>query len=106
MRASMSEIDYLPHDILEKDIILGSAPFCYLWFIDDYVFGASMFDFMKVDKYGTDAVSMKSDFVIDHPLQKLSKLLIMGVLSTEYRDELCIRFQNGGRPHLYVGIYR
>ncbi len=63
---------------LKKDIILGSAPFCYLWFIDDYVFGASMFDFMKVDKYGTDAVSMKSDFVIDHPLQKLSKLLIMG----------------------------
>ena len=93
MRASMSEIDYLRMIYLKKDIILGSAPFCYLWFIDDYVFGASMFDFMKVDKYGTDAVSMKSDFVIDHPLQKLSKLLIMGVLSTEYRDELCIRFK-------------
>ncbi len=93
IRASMSEIDYLRMIYLKKDIILGSAPFCYLWFIDEYVFGASMFDFMKVDKYGTDAVSMKSDFVIDHPLQKLSKLLIMGVLSTEYRNELCIRFK-------------
>jgi hypothetical protein len=93
MRASMSEIDYLRMMYLKKDIILGSAPFCYLWFIDDYVFGASMFDFMKVDKYGTSAVSMKSDFVIDSSLPKISKLLIMGVLSNEYREELCIRFK-------------
>ena len=93
MRAGMSEIDYLRMIYLKKGIILGSAPYCYLWFIDNYVFGATMFDYVKVDKYGTDAAGMKSDFVIDHPLQKLSKLLIMGVLSTEYRDELCIRFR-------------
>lgn len=93
MRASMSEIDYLRMIYLKKDIILGSAPFCYLWFIDEYVFGASMFDFMKVNKYGMDAVSMKSDFVIDHPLAKLSKLLIMGILSLEYKEELDIRFR-------------
>ena len=93
MRAGMSEIDYLRMIYLKKGIILGSAPYCYLWFIDNYVFGATMFDYVKVDKYGQDAAGMKSDFVIDHPLQKLSKLLIMGVLSTEYRDELCIRFR-------------
>lgn len=93
MRASMGEIDYLRMFYLKKDIILGSAPFCYLWFLDEYVIGASMFDFMKVNKYGMDSVSMKSDFVIDHPMPKLSKLLIMGVLSQEYKDELDIRFK-------------
>lgn len=93
MRAKLGEIDYLRMIYLKKDIILGSAPFCYLWFIDDYVFGACLFDFMKVDKYGIDSVAMKSDFVIDSPLEKLSKLLIMGVLSTEFKAEIDIRYK-------------
>lgn len=93
IRASMSEIDYLRMIYLKKNIILGSAPFCYLWFIDDYVFGATMYDFIKVQKYGFDAVTMKSDFVIDSDIPKLSKLLIMGVLSEEYKAELDIRFK-------------
>lgn len=93
VRASMSEIDYLRMIYLKKDIIMGSAPFCYLWFLDNYVIGASMFDFLKVNKYGMDAVSMKSDFVIDHPLKKLSKLLIMGVLSSEFHEELNVKFK-------------
>lgn len=41
-----------------------------------------------------DAVWMKSDFVIDHPLPKLSRLLIMGVLSSEFKDELDIRYKH------------
>lgn len=94
VRASMAEIDYLRMIYLKKGIILGSAPFCYLWFLDDYVFGACMFDFLKVSKYGMDAVWMKSDFVIDHPLPKLSRLLIMGVLSSEFKDELDIRYKH------------
>lgn len=94
MRASMSEIDYLRMIYLKKGIVLGSAPFCYLWFLDDYVFGACMFDFLKVSKYGMDAVWMKSDFVIDHPIQKLSRLLIMGVLSSEFKEELDIRYKH------------
>lgn len=94
IRASMNEIDYLRMIYLKKDIILGSAPFCYLWFVDDYVFGACMFDFIKVIKYGTDAVTMKSDFVIDSPIAKISKLLIMGILSTEFKTELDIRYKN------------
>lgn len=93
MRASMSEIDYLRMIYLKKGIILGSAPFCYLWFLDDYVFGACMFDFLKVLKYGMDAVWMKSDFVIEHPIPKLSKLLIMGTLSTEFKEELDVRYK-------------
>ena len=95
MRASMSEIDYLRMIYLKKGIVLGSAPFCYLWFLDDYVFGACMFDFLKVSKYGIDAVWMKSDFVIDHPIPKLSRLLIMGVLSSEFKEELDIRYKHG-----------
>lgn len=94
MKASMSEIDYLRMIYLKKGIILGSAPFCYLWFIDKYVFGATMFDFMKVNKHGMNAVSMKSDFVIDHPIARLSKLLIMGTLSSELKEELDIRFKS------------
>lgn len=94
MRASMSEIDYLRMIYLKKGIVLGSAPFCYLWFLDDYVFGACMFDFLKVSKYGMDAVWMKSDFVIDHPIPKLSRLLIMGVLSSEFKEELDIRYKH------------
>lgn len=94
VRASMAEIDYLRMIYLKKGIILGSAPFCYLWFLDDYVFGACMFDFLKVSKYGMDAVWMKSDFVIDHPLPKLSRLLIMGVLSSEFKYELDIRYKH------------
>jgi len=94
MRAQMGEIDYLRMIYLKKGIILGSAPFCYLWFIDGYVFGACMFDFLKVNKYGMDAVWMKSDFVIDHPIPKLSKLLIMAVLSTEFKEELEIRYKH------------
>lgn len=94
MRASMSEIDYLRMIYLKKGIVLGSAPFCYLWFLDDYVFGACMFDFLKVSKYGMDAVWMKSDFVIDHPVPKLSRLLIMGVLSSEFKEELDIRYKH------------
>ena len=90
----MAEIDYLRMIYLKKGIILGSAPFCYLWFLDDYVFGACMFDFLKVSKYGMDAVWMKSDFVIDHPLPKLSRLLIMGVLSSEFKSELDIRYKH------------
>lgn len=58
------------------------------------MFGACMFDFLKVSKYGMDAVLMKSDFVIDHPLPKLSRLLIMGVLSSEFKDELDIRYKH------------
>lgn len=94
MRASMAEIDYLRMIYLKKGIILGSAPFCYLWFIDEYVFGACMFDFLKVNKYGYDSVAMKSDFVIDHPIPKLSRLLILGVLSTEFKEELNIRYKH------------
>lgn len=94
MRASMAEIDYLRMIYLKKGIVLGSAPFCYLWFLDDYVFGACMFDFLKVSKYGMDAVWMKSDFVIDHPIPKLSRLLIMGVLSSEFKEELDIRYKH------------
>lgn len=94
MRASMSEIDYLRMIYLKKGIIMGSAPFCYLWFLDDYVFGATMFDFIKVNKYGENAITMKSDFVIDHPMPKLSKLLIMGALSSEFKAELDIRYKN------------
>ena len=94
MRASMAEIDYLRMICLKKGIVLGSAPFCYLWFLDDYVFGACMFDFLKVSKYGMDAVWMKSDFVIDHPIPKLSRLLIMGVLSSEFKEELDIRYKH------------
>lgn len=94
MRASMSEIDYLRMIYLKKGIVLGSAPFCYLWFLDNYVFGACMFDFLKVSKYGMDAVWMKSDFVIDHTIPKLSRLLITGVLSTEFKEELNIRYKH------------
>lgn len=92
--ASMSEIDYLRMIYLKKDIILGSAPFCYLWFIDEYVFGASMFDFIKVNKHGFNAAYMKSDFVIDSKIPRISKLLIMATLSTEYKTELDIRYRN------------
>ena len=94
IRASMAEIDYLRMIYLKKGIVLGSAPFCYLWFLDDYVFGACMFDFLKVSKYGMNAVWMKSDFVIDHPIPKLSRLLIMGVLSSEFKEELDIRYKH------------
>lgn len=94
MRASMAEVDYLRMIYLKKGIILGSAPFCYLWFIDDFAFGACMFDFLKVNKYGFDSVWMKSDFVIDHPIPKLSRLLILGVLSTEFKEELDIRYKH------------
>ena len=94
IRASMSEIDYLRMIYLKKDIILGSAPFCYLWFIDDYVFGASMFDFLKVTKYGFNIAYMKSDFVIDSAIPRISKLLIMATLSEEYKKELNIRYRN------------
>jgi len=93
IRASMSEIDYLRMFYLKKDIMLGSAPFCYLWFLDEYVIGACMCDFMKTSKFGVDKIQLKSDFVIDSPFQKLSKLLLMGTLSTEFKDELDIRFK-------------
>ena len=53
-----------------------------------------MFDFLKVNKYGMGSVWMKSDFVIDHPQPKLSKLLIMGVLSEEFKAELDIRYKH------------
>ncbi len=104
IRASMSEIDYLRMIYLKKDILMGSAPFCYLWFIDDYVFGASMFDFLKVTKYGFNIAYMKSDFVIDSNIPRLSKLLIMAVLSTEYKKELDIRYRNDiGR--IYTSVF-
>lgn len=93
VRASLSEIDYLRMIYLKKGIIMGSAPFSYLWFIDEYVFGACLFDFLKVSKYGTGAVWQKSDFVIDHPIAKISKLLIMGILSEEFKNELEIRYK-------------
>ncbi|OFY43989.1 MAG: hypothetical protein A2X18_07620 [Bacteroidetes bacterium GWF2_40_14] len=93
IRASMSEIDYLRMFYLKKDIILGSAPFCYLWFLDKYVIGACMVDFFKMSSFGVDNASLKSDFVIDSDFPKLSKLLLMGILSTEFKEEIDIRFK-------------
>lgn len=90
MRAKMSEVDYLRAMYMKKDILLGGSPFSYLWFVDDYLIGASMFDFSK---QGLMKAWMKSDFVIDSNQSKLSKLLIMGVLSTEFAKELKVKYR-------------
>ncbi len=93
IRASMSEIDYLRAIYMKKDIMLGSAPFNYLWFVDDYLIGACMFDFSKQAGSAGDKIWMKSDFVIDSKQDKLSKLLIMVVCSKEFKEELDVRYR-------------
>lgn len=93
IRASMGEVDYLRTMYLKKDILLGGSPFSYLWFIDDYLFGASMFDFTKQQSDTHSKAWMKSDFVIDSKQPKLSKLLIMAVLSKEFKEELDIKYK-------------
>lgn len=93
IRASMSEIDYLRSIYLKKDILLGSAIFNYLWFVDDFLIGATMFDYSKQAQSGGDKVWMKSDFVVDSPIPKLSKLLIMAVKSKEFKEELDFKYR-------------
>ena len=92
MRVSMEDVDYLRAIYLQKDILLGSAPFNYLWFVDDYLIGACMFDFTKQTSFGGEKVWMKSDFVIDSKQKKLSKLLIMAILMKDFKEELSVRY--------------
>jgi len=63
-----------------------------LWFVDDYLIGASMLDYPKrqLDK---NTAWLKSDFVVDSNVWRLSKLLLMSLLSKEYHDEVNIRFK-------------
>jgi len=92
IRAKGSEVDYIRQKYLSKNIIMGSAVYNYLWFIDDYLFGACMLDYPR-RKIGPGTVWLKSDFVIDSEVPKLSKLLIMGILSEEFRKETMVRFK-------------
>jgi hypothetical protein len=92
IRAKGSEIDYIRQKYLDKKIILGSAVYNYLWFVDDYLIGACMCDYPK-RKIGAGTAWLKSDFVIDSDVPKLSKLLIMAILSEEFKKEVGIRFK-------------
>jgi len=91
IKAKLGEVDYLRTIYLQKNILQGAALFNYLWFIDDFLFGCCMFDFPK-NKQKTLGAWMKSDFVVDSIHQKLSKLLIMAILSKEFKEELDIRY--------------
>lgn len=93
IRASMSEIDYLRSIYLKKDILLGGAIFNYLWFVDDFLIGATMFDYSKQAQSAGDKVWMKSDFVVDSAIPKLSKLLIMAVKAKEFKEELDFKYR-------------
>ena len=93
IRTKGSVVDYLRMIYLKKDILLGSGIFYHLWFLDDYLFGATIFDYSKEAAAAGDIVWMKSDFVINSNVPKLSKLLIMGVLSKEFQRELNIKYK-------------
>lgn len=93
MRATWQEVDYIRSKYLAKNILLGRALYNYLWFVDDYLIGACMLDYPK-RKVGNGGLAwLKSDFVIPSEVPKLSKLLIMAILSQEFKDEVSIRFK-------------
>jgi hypothetical protein len=92
IRAKGSEVDYIRQKYLSKNIIMGSAVYNYLWFVDDYLFGACMLDYPR-RKIGAGTVWLKSDFVIDSEVPKLSKLLIISILSEEFKKEVTVRFK-------------
>lgn len=93
LKAKRTQVDYLRVRYIKYGIQLGSAPFCYIWFVDGYVIGATMFDFAKATSSGSEKIYMKSDFVVDSEVWRLSKFLIMCTLLDTFKEELDIRFQ-------------
>lgn len=93
IRAKQSEVDFLRQKYLAKNITLGGAKFAYLWFVDDFLIGACMLDFPKRELENATAW-LKSDFVVDSNVYRLSKLLIMGILSDEFSREINIRYKD------------
>jgi hypothetical protein len=93
IRATGSEIDYIRQKYLSKNIIMGSAIFNYLWFVDGYIIGGCMLDYPKRKVADGGVAWLKSDFVISSNVPKLSKLLIIAILSEEFKYEVSIRFK-------------
>lgn len=90
MPVRLAEADYVRTMYLKKSILFGKAKYSYFWFIDDMFFGVTLMDFSPKQQGGQDYVWLKSDFILDSNVPKLSKLLIQLVLSTEFKERLDI----------------
>ncbi|MBN1663496.1 MAG: hypothetical protein JW943_07850 [Deltaproteobacteria bacterium] len=88
-------LNYYKNLFLKKGIdhTAGMSPF--LVFLDGYLFGFLLFDIIR---YGMDqekssrGIYMLSDFIISHPVKRLSKLLLLVTKSKELREMLKKKF--------------
>lgn len=94
IKCKQSELDYLRAIYLKKDILQGSAPYNYLWFIDDYLIGGCSMGFSKRKNKDGEIAFMLTDLVIDSKIPKLSKLLIYLILSKPFKKELDVRYKS------------
>lgn len=89
------ELNYYKNLFLKKGIEYTTGMSPLMVFLDGYLFGFLLFD---VIRYGMDqekatkGVYMLSDFVIAHPIEKLSKLLLMSTKTKELQELLKGKF--------------
>jgi len=90
-----SRLNYYKNVFLKKGIdhTTGLSPLMVL--LDGYLFGFLLFD---VIRYGMDqdkstrGVYLLSDFIIAHPIEKLSKLVLLATKTTELQEILKAKF--------------
>lgn len=82
-RVGSNEINFFRNLYLAKTIVFRDGTWSFCFFIDGKLFG---FAIANLDKYGDYGLYMLSDFTITIERSKLSKLLLLLLQSTHFRD--------------------